>query len=282
MLFRRGRITNVAAYAGSSSGLDAATTAWVAAVVAASGTVSGTQQTRVDTLIKALKAGGVFSIWDAMWLLDAENTQQTQISLTTGNPTWTVFSGTISLVAAGTKSNASGVINTGINLSLATNYKQNSGTLLAYTTTADTTSNGAVIAGRATAWGGIGNNGAGSSVGSGINIVAGDANSISFGATTSNLVIGTRTGPLAADDVTYYWNSGNSGGISNSSSGDASQPPPNEVAFILAANISGTASNLWSGTLGVAAIGSGVNSTQAAAIAAALNAYETARGNNAW
>lgn len=53
----------------------AETTAWVAAVVGDGGTVSGTRQTLVDNLIAGLKADGVFSKLDRLWLFWAENSQ---------------------------------------------------------------------------------------------------------------------------------------------------------------------------------------------------------------
>ena len=59
--------------AGSSE--DAATTAWVNAVVTAGGTVSSGRRTVVDTLIAGLKADGVWTLLDRLWILAAENTQ---------------------------------------------------------------------------------------------------------------------------------------------------------------------------------------------------------------
>ena len=61
-----------------AAGVDAATTAWVSAVTGLLGTVSGTQQTRVDTLIKALKSGpttgtNYFTILDRLWLFAGES-----------------------------------------------------------------------------------------------------------------------------------------------------------------------------------------------------------------
>src|SRR5690349_15337642 len=57
----------------AGGGFDAATTAWVAAVVAAGGAVSTTQQSRVDTLIKALKSHGLFTQLDRLWLWAGES-----------------------------------------------------------------------------------------------------------------------------------------------------------------------------------------------------------------
>jgi hypothetical protein len=67
-------------YAGTNqvwpaAGDDAATTAWVNAVVAAGGTVSGPRKTLVDTLIKGLKTDGVWAKLDRLWLFAAENSK---------------------------------------------------------------------------------------------------------------------------------------------------------------------------------------------------------------
>lgn len=70
------------------SSLDPATTAWVSAVVAASGTVSGTQQGYVDTLVKGLKSNSLFSVFDRVWLKASENIQQANIDII-NLATWT-------------------------------------------------------------------------------------------------------------------------------------------------------------------------------------------------
>jgi hypothetical protein len=55
------------------SGQDAATTAWVAAVVAAGGTVSSARKVLINNLIVGLKADGVWTKLDRLWILAAEN-----------------------------------------------------------------------------------------------------------------------------------------------------------------------------------------------------------------
>ncbi len=60
----------------SSTGLDAATTAWINAVVAAGGTVSATQQSRVDALIIGLKADSLWTGIDRLWLFAGESVIQ--------------------------------------------------------------------------------------------------------------------------------------------------------------------------------------------------------------
>jgi hypothetical protein len=65
----------------AAAGLDSATTAWVAAVVAADGTVSGARQTLVNNLIVGLKADGVWAKLDRLWIFAAENHESALIDL---------------------------------------------------------------------------------------------------------------------------------------------------------------------------------------------------------
>lgn len=60
-------------------------TNWIAAVTGAGGTVSATQQGRVDTLITCLKTAGGGNLWttlDAMWLFASENVTQAKYDIT--------------------------------------------------------------------------------------------------------------------------------------------------------------------------------------------------------
>lgn len=53
--------------------LDSAVTAWVAAVVAAGGTVSGDREILVDNLVSCLKSSGVWVLLDRLWIFAADN-----------------------------------------------------------------------------------------------------------------------------------------------------------------------------------------------------------------
>jgi hypothetical protein len=81
-------------------GTDADTTAWVAAVVGNGGTVSGGRQTLVNSLIVGLKADGVWSKLDRLWLTAAEDTVSaltdlvaTSLATAINSPTFTVDRG---------------------------------------------------------------------------------------------------------------------------------------------------------------------------------------------
>lgn len=65
----------------TNSALDAATNAWINAVVAAGGTVSPTEQTNVNNLVTCLKTNNLFSLADRDWLFAAENQQQADIDI---------------------------------------------------------------------------------------------------------------------------------------------------------------------------------------------------------
>lgn len=64
-----------------ASAFDPATDAWAAAVVAAGGTVSGPRKTLVDNLIIGLKADGIWTKLDRLYILAAENTKSALIDL---------------------------------------------------------------------------------------------------------------------------------------------------------------------------------------------------------
>lgn len=82
------------------SGEDAATTAWVAAVVTNGGTVSAGRRTVVNTLIAGLKLDSVWTKLDRLWILAAENEPSAltdmvalELATATGAPTFTADDG---------------------------------------------------------------------------------------------------------------------------------------------------------------------------------------------
>lgn len=118
------------------SALDAATQAWVAAVQGAGGTVSGTQQSRVNTLIVGLKADSLWTIISRIWLYSGESVaQQAKIDIK-ALASHTLI-GTPTLAAAGYTGD-SGVgtstnyINTNFDISADANYTNGDASTLAY------------------------------------------------------------------------------------------------------------------------------------------------------
>ncbi len=130
--------SDVSALAGSvSGGLDAATTAWAAAVVSAGGTASGTRKTLVDNLIVGLKSDGVWSKLDRLWLFAAENTQSALIDIVAASAATATNSPTFTTDLGYTGNNSSMYINSNLaNNWGGGNYSRNSACYFGWNNTA--------------------------------------------------------------------------------------------------------------------------------------------------
>lgn len=118
---------------------DAATTAWINAVVGAGGTVSDTQKSRVDTLIIALKAHSLFTIQERIWLHSNENVAA-QALIDIVNLGVATVQGSITLAAGGyTGDGSTGYLDTG--WSSGSNYTQNSASISVYIRNSRTANN---------------------------------------------------------------------------------------------------------------------------------------------
>ena len=251
---------------------------WVAAVIAAGGTVSGTQQTRVGTLITALQGHGIFTVWDGLWLLDSENPTQASIDIVNRN-TWT-SSGSVTQAATGYTSATGGQLRTSLNLSMTTNYTRNSATLMGYVTVADSSGAGSTLmgAGDGAVWGTIKYDVLGVRANGGINITQNDFNTVT-GTHNNGLIVSVRNGSGTTNDFTSVTDS--SGVNAGGSSGDASSAPPNFALWFLALNGSGAPANGWNGTLAIAGIGSQLSTGQIANLCTDVNnGYLAARGHS--
>jgi hypothetical protein len=135
---------------GVAAGLDAATTAWAVQVVTNGGTVSTGRKTTVNNLIVGLKADGIWTKLDRLYILAAENTQSALTDLkglvlatANGPPTFVVDRG-----YTGTDGSGTVWIDTGFNPALAGgNYTQNSAHLSAWSNSNIATVSGGVITG---------------------------------------------------------------------------------------------------------------------------------------
>lgn len=258
-----------------TSGIDVATAAWVSAVVTAGGTVSGAQQANVDTLVKAYKAANVWTILDRVWLLAAANTQQANIDIV-NLATWTtVGTPTFSANVGYSGNSSTGQLNTNFTPSSAGgNYTQNSAHISAYVKVGTIAANQATVGCNA---GGIfaymEPNTAGASF-------AYDLNGSTFPTATDTGTNGvgqyvlTRTSSSA---VAVYKN-GNTTPV-GSSAGDTSGALPTVPFFVFSINSFGHPSN---GTVAAVTIGGALSSAQMAAVALAMNNYQTAIGNNVY
>jgi hypothetical protein len=244
--------------------------AWRNAVLAASGTVSPQQLARVSTLIRALKAGDVWSSLDRLWLFAAENATQALIDLkarataTVANaPTFTANRG-----YAGNGSNA--IVNTGFNpTSGSPNYTQSSAHWGLWV---ETTSSGATmrLGGQDSAnTTDMSSNGAGATTYTfGVNQAAG------VNTTVANTSLGdfdfVRTG--AAAIVSYHL------GAQTATATNASIAIPNNNFFVLAGNNAGVAFVPTDGRVAGFWAGGALTAPQVAAFRAARRAYMTAVG----
>lgn len=127
-----------------SLSLDAATTAWVNAVVAAGGAVSSTQQTRVNTLILALKGHSLFSANSRLWLHAGESDAK-QATIDVMNLSVATPVNTPTLAAGGyTGNGTTSYVDLGTRPS---NYAQNSGSFGCASLTSSTTADNSVTIG---------------------------------------------------------------------------------------------------------------------------------------
>lgn len=273
------RISPQAAFVGGSS-LDPATTAWISAVTTAGGTVSGTQQTRVDTLIKALKGHSLFTKLDRVWLWGGESDHHQAtidiinlaVGIENGNLTSTGLS------ASGYTSNGStGYFDTNFVMSTGPNCTNASANSGYYITTA------ASVGGAASGC---------SDVGSGITLSLnpnnfGSAqfvinnNFISTAVTSSNgMWIGNQ---LSGTETIYNFSTANSTSGSIASGASASPLVPTSAKFFYCAfnsSSSGVPSSFMPDTLAAGFLGAGLSSTDVTHFSSDLNAYMTAWGIN--
>jgi hypothetical protein len=253
-------------------------TAWVMAVMTAGGAVSGTQQTRVGNLITSLQSASLYSIWDAIWLLDSENPTQASIDIV-NLKTWTA-SGTVAQGATGYSSSTAGYLITTVNISTTTNYTQNSATLMGYVTVAPSTAGIMMGASNGAIWGMVQHDTGGTRAGSGINILNGDFNVVA-GTHNTGLIFGVRNGGGTTNDVTTVYDAADTSGISGGSSGDAAGTRPNQPVFLLSENASGAPAASWNGTLAAAGIGASLTGAQMTTFCQSLNnGYLAARGHS--
>jgi hypothetical protein len=261
------------------------TTTWVNNVFAVDGTVVGATQTaQVDSLITALKSSGVFTTWDAIWLLCCDNLTETTVDIVNGK-IYTVGAGIRTLTTSGSSGginmSTNGWLNTGFSPTTLTQYAQGSGTIAVYVTVADTNN-------QVTPLGMNGSTQAAffvyqtspSRVGGNVNSINGDWTPK---ATHSNgNWIFSRTGLAAGNEAGLIFDASTPAGDVMGATGDAAQTLQNFNFYIFAQNQSNTAGSNFAGTLSMAAIGAGLNSTQQTNFASAINTYMTARTCNVY
>jgi hypothetical protein len=260
----------------AAGGLDAATTAWISAVNSAGGSVSGTQQTRVDTLIKALKNaanGNLFTILDRLYLFGGESdSKQATISIVNPGATAAVPTNSPTLAAGGyTGNGTTGFIDTGFIPSTAGgNFTQNSAMFGAYVRTNRTVAGSDVTLGTANAsfiyirpFNGAGN-------------LEGGLNDNSFSSagtstTAQGRWVASRTGSAG---FSFYKN----GGAAVYSPTATSAALSSNSFYILGYNSSGSLANPTTDQVACAYFGGGMTLAQVGDFDTAIAAYMTAWG----
>ena len=125
-----------------ASVLDSSTTAWIAQVVTNGGTVSDARAAVVDEFIRGLKADGLWTKQERLWLLAAENSQSAltdivglTLAIANGSPTFTTDQGYTGVDASTTV-----YLDTGWNPPGATLFAQDSAHISIYSNTNTTSS----------------------------------------------------------------------------------------------------------------------------------------------
>lgn len=265
----------------AASSLDADYLAWRSAV----GSVGATQETATNALIVSLKAHSLWTGYDRIWLLAAENSTQAltcikSLSVATNNgATFTASQG-----YAGDA--ATTYINTGFSPSNGVNYLQNSASIFAYIRTNRTsTSNKSVVGSVETASFGVYSRLETYSNSSAIVYPVNNDGSNPFDQFTS--LAGTAQGA---------WTSSRTGGTtldiyrnSNSTSLNTSSGPSNSNTALVAVNFyicgtnaDGTLARPSDDQISIVALGGGQSGASAALAQADFNTYMTALGSNVY
>jgi hypothetical protein len=259
----------------ASGGLDPATTAWVAAVVSAGGTVSGGQQTNVNSLIVSLKGHGLWSNGDRLWLYASESAVQAKIDLI--NLASHAVSGTPPFAASqGYTGNGTDFINTNfVPPTNGVNYTQNSASAGVYIRNNRTVSGATCALGtqninqttiQPNAFGGL-NAGA-------IN----DGNGAGFGTatgTSQGFYVVTRT---AVNARAMYNKGALLGGDTTGSQTVAAFP----AIYALALNNNGTTVQQSSDQIAVVWLGGSLSATDNTNLSSDINTYMTSLGTNVY
>ena len=121
--------------------IDSATQSWLNAVNTNGGPVSINQRGYVDTLIKGLKADGIWTKLDRLWLFASENQAQALTDIVADALATAVNSPTFTADQGFTGNNSNAYINSGFDPSAGVNYQQNSACLFAWNNTLGSSKN---------------------------------------------------------------------------------------------------------------------------------------------
>ena len=258
----------------SPAAYDASTTAWINAVVAKGSTVTTTRQILVNRLISGLKADGIWSKLDQLWLFAAENTESALtdiVNLATPNP---VNSPAFTIDRGYTFDGLLSYMDTLVNPStLGGNFTQDSAHMAVYAHTIPHSPSFATDIG---AFDGseqciIQAGGGGSTLRT---IEMNDFSEGRFAPMSPGIMIASRTGP--ATRALY-----NNGNLTVSDTA-ASTGLISCKIFVGARSNNNTAAFLTGFQCAAASLGGGLSSSDQAKLSARINAYMKAIGANAY
>jgi hypothetical protein len=267
MLWDRWRYTNVAALSGV--GTDADATSWAAAVVGAGGTVSAARLALVSNLIISLKAQGLWTKIDRLWLFAAENNQSARVDLV-GRVTATVVNSPTFTADRGYAGNGtSSYINTGYNpFSNGVAWQLNSAHLGAYNRSIRTDGLSYVDAG---ANDGVAFAHVYSRLSGGRSGVINDTSGIgTTSPNSSGFGLVTRTG-VTANELFYN-------GVSVGANATASIKAPAVPVFVFARNDGGSPGFLSADQMAALTCGGGLSPAEALAYYNTIQAHMTSIG----
>lgn len=280
---RRVRANHASVYAAAGGGGFTPTSSESAAWLArATGITSDTDKSRYDAMITGMVGDGVWAKLDALYIFAAPDSTTAKLNLKSSSYTCTQ-TGTLTFAASAgyTGDGSSGYLNTGFNPSTngasgGGQWDLNSATLGCYVLNNRTTPGTACTIGNLNSFESrfmpLQTGGAGGTLWS-LNHTASDQ----YGSSTTarGSWLSTRTGASAA----ALYRNGSSLTTSTTAAGTFID---NMNIYIFACNFAGSP-NLYSGDqMSSAYIGSGMNSTQAAAMMSRLNTFMTAYGINVY
>lgn len=253
---------------------DADAVAWWQAVVAGGGTVSGVQLRTVSTLIRGLKADGVWPTLDRLWLFAAENSTQALVDIVTRSTATIVVGGGAPVFTAGRgyRGQNSGFINTVFNPSNGSpRYVRDGAAFGCWVEAADSVpANGSRLMGNDPANAGEFATSAGN-YNFGVNQAA-DVGSL-VSATSTGSFHFSRVASSGAGSANSYQN-----GVLTVAVNSASIAIPSNNFFALAGNNAGAAYQPTNARLAATYMGGALSAGQIGAFYIRLRAYMTAAG----
>ena len=253
-----------------ATGYDAATSAWAAAVASAGGSLSDTRKGQVDTLIVALKADGIWSKLDRLWLFAATDTQTALLDLKSLQTATAVSSPTFTQDRGFTGNGSSSYINPNFNpIAVGGNCISTSACGGIWDTTTTVASASTVQIG---SYDGVG-------YGVDISLKYSDNNLYARTASNTGPAGVTYPGPgLFLGDKNNTAQNVYRNGSSITSGGAGAAYIPNQGIYILARNSSGTASNFSVDQVAAALFAASLTGAEHANVYTRLRAYMTAVG----